>query len=169
MGMFSLDENPTFIKMEERLQRMTAFKPLAKLLDPRAKVFQRNKDGDAGYDIWALNSGLVPSQGVWEFRTGIATAWDPSWVGLILDRSGWGWRGLMRQAGVIDSNYRKEWLVKLYNTASTAIMLEGLDVNPDAKAICQVVFVQCGLEPFEVVTELQASNRVDGFGSSDKK
>lgn len=145
------------------------FKPLAKILDPRAKVFKKAKEGDAGYDIWALNSGLIPSQGVCEFRTGIATAYDPDWVGLVLDRSGWGWRGLMRQAGVIDATYRGEWLVKLYNTSLTAIMVEGLADNPHAKAICQAVFVMCGDGPFTVVDTLPGSVRgASGFGSTDK-
>lgn len=141
----------------------------AKILDPRAKVFKKAKEGDAGYDIWALNSGLVPSQGFRIFKTGIATCFAEGWVGLVLDRSGWGWKGLMRQAGVIDSSYRGEWLVKLYNTSDTPIEIEGLIDNPDAKAICQVVFVQCGDTPFTIVDVLPTSVRgASGFGSSDK-
>ncbi len=141
---------------------------LAKILVPGAKVFKRAKDDDAGFDIWALNSGLVPSQGSSIFRTGIATAFDPRYVGLVLDRSGWGWKGLMKQAGVIDSGYRGEWLVKLYNTSEKAITLEGVLDNPEAKAICQVVFTLCDISAFEVVGILPESIRGEtGFGSSD--
>jgi len=145
------------------------FKPLAKILVPGAKVFTQAKDGDAGYDIWALHTGIVPSQGTCIFKTGIATAYDPDWVGLVLDRSGWGWKGLMKQAGVIDSNYRGEWLVKLYNTSNTPMELEGVLDNPNAKAICQAVFVMCGSGPFQVVDVLPTSVRgAAGFGSTDK-
>jgi dUTP pyrophosphatase len=144
------------------------FKPLAKILVPGAKVFKQARDGDAGYDIWSLHTTVVPSQGVAEFRTGIATAFDPEWVGLVLDRGGWGWKGLMRQAGVIDSNYRGEWLVKLYNTSNQALTLEGVLDNPNAKAICQAIFVQVGLGDFSVVDVLPTSVRgASGWGSSD--
>jgi dUTP pyrophosphatase len=145
------------------------FKPLAKILVPGAKVFKKAKEGDAGYDIWALNTMVVPSQGHAIFKTGIATAYDPDWVGLVMDRSGWGWKGLMRQAGVIDSGYRGEWLVKLYNTSNAPMELEGVLDNPDAKAICQAVFVMCADGEFTVVDVLPTSVRgVSGFGSSDK-
>ena len=145
------------------------FKPLAKILVPGAKVFKKAKDGDAGYDIWALHTMIVPSQGVAIFKTGIATAFDPDWVGLIMDRSGWGWKGLMKQAGVIDSGYRGEWMVKLYNASAQALTLEGVLDNPDAKAICQAIFVQCGDGDFQVVDVLPTSVRgATGFGSSDK-
>jgi dUTP pyrophosphatase len=142
---------------------------LAKILVPGAKVFKRAKDGDAGFDIWALDTTVVPSQGVAEFRTGIATAFDPRYVGLVLDRGGWGWKGLMKQAGVIDSNYRGEWLVKLYNTSQKPIVLEGVLNNSNAKAICQVVFMLCNLTPFTEVDDLPPSDRgASGWGSSDK-
>lgn len=145
------------------------FKPLAKMLDPRAKPFKKAKEGDAGYDIWALNTEWISSQGFRIFKTGIATCFDKGWVGLVLDRSGWGWKGLMRQAGVIDSGYRGEWLVKLYNTSDIPIEVEGLIDNPNAKAICQVVFVPCCDMDFTVVDTLIDSLRGEsGFGSSDK-
>lgn len=141
---------------------------LAKILVPGAKVFQRAKEGDAGYDIWALHTMVVPSQGVAEFKTGIATAYPAGWVGLVMDRSGWGWKGLMKQAGVIDSGYRGEWLVKLFNTSNQTLTLEGVLDNPNAKAICQAIFVQVGLSDFTVVDVLPTSVRgTTGFGSSD--
>lgn len=154
---------------------------LAKILVPGAKVFTKAKEGDGGYDIWAtgwLNDKkeLQPHSRIlapWEsilFMTGIATAFPATHVGLVCDRSGYGVRGLMKQAGVIDSNWRGEWGVKLYNTSSQAIIIESVLENPNAKAACQVVFVPCADEVFKVVDELPESVRGDQWqGSSDIK
>ncbi len=130
---------------------MFNFDPLAKILRPGAKVFEQAKEGDAGFDVWAYESGVIPSQGTARFSTGIATAFQPNWVGLILDRGGWGFKGLMRQAGVVDSNFRDEWLVQIYNSSGRSWPIEGVKDNPNAKALCQVVFCLCSAVAIMVV------------------
>ena len=154
---------------------------LAKILVPGAKVFKKAKKGDGGYDIWVTGwidekKQFIPRDMILHpgeaqlFQTGIATAYPATHVGLVCDRSGYGVRGLMKQAGVIDSNWRGEWGVKLYNTSKDPIKIESVLVNPNAKAACQVVFVQCADEEFKVVDELPESVRGDQWqGSSDKK
>ncbi len=148
---------------------MNNFGGEALIVIPGAKVFEQAKEGDAGYDIWSIETLIIPSKGTTRFRTGIATAFDPNWVGLVLDRGGWGFKGLMRQAGVFDSNWRGEWLVQIYNSSDTPLEIESVLENPKAKAMCQVVFVPCGQGPLMVVDALPKSVRgALGFGSSDK-
>lgn len=154
---------------------------LAKILIAGAKVFKKAKDGDAGYDIFVTGyldtaKQLIPKSfelypdNAQLFMTGIATAFPLTHVGLVCDRSGYGVKGLMKQAGVIDSNYRGEWGCKLYNTSNKPITIESVLENPNAKAACQVVFVPCADEEFQIVDTLPLSVRGDQWqGSSDAK
>jgi dUTP pyrophosphatase len=95
------------------------------------------------------------------FPVGIMTSFPKEWVGLIFDRSGMGVKGIMRQAGVIDSGYRGEWKVKLINLGTEVIHIT------KEKAIAQVVFVPC-MKGIEFVDVLPDSIRGDKWnGSTD--
>lgn len=155
---------------------------LAKILTPGAKVFKKAKEGDGGFDIFVTgyvdaDKKLVPKSFVIEpqqsqlFLTGIATAFPVTHVGLVADRSGYGVKGLMKQAGVIDSNWRGEWGVKLFNSSFKPITVESVLENPDAKAACQVVFVECYDGEFQTIEgDLPPSARGEAWqGSSDKR
>jgi dUTP pyrophosphatase len=135
-----------------------------KLLSPEAKPFEIGRDLDAGYDIFSIGRGFIPSKGGILIDTGIATEFADGYVGLIFDRSSTGIKGLMRRAGVIDSGYRGMWRVSLFNSTDDVITF-----SPD-KAIAQVVFVQYAKRPPEIVEELEKSERGEtGYGSTDKK
>lgn len=139
-----------------------------KILVDGAKPFCKAKKGDAGYDIWSIESGTIAPGQSMAFKTGIATSFPSDWVGLISDRGSTGWKGLMKQAGIVDSNFRGEWVVKLFNTSSTPIEIESVLINPNAKAMAQVVFTICGNEEVKIVDDLEESSRgIKWLGSSD--
>lgn len=151
------------------------FSLVCKVLTDGARPFRRARLGDAGYDVWAAHvkdgdpSGIIAPGQATVFGTGIATAFPDGWVGLVLDRGGQGFKGLMRQAGVVDSNYRGEWFVRILNTSNRDLQIT-LRYADEHKAMCQVVFVPCGYAEPEIVEELPESVRgASGFGSSDAK
>src|SRR5262245_57614404 len=106
-----------------------------KVLVKGARPFKKGRKEDAGYDIWGLEDFVIQAKSVKVVHTGIATAFTEGWVGLILDRGGLGFKGIMRQAGVVDSEYRGEWLVRLLNTSMRAVRID------KDQACAQVVFV----------------------------
>jgi dUTP pyrophosphatase len=124
--------------------------------------FKEGEREDAGYDIFGWYDVIIPSGGFGLFETGIATEFPPGYVGLILDRSGLGFKGLMKLAGVIDSGYRDQWRVKLYNATRKDVTIER------GKACAQVVFVRYEKVKPELVSTLGPSLRgLKGYGSSD--
>lgn len=118
-------------------------------------------DENAGYDLYSMIEHILPPMVSHLFPVGIMTAFPKEWVGLIFDRSGMGVKGIMRQAGVIDSGYRGEWKVKLINLGTEVIHIT------KEKAIAQVVFVPC-MKGIEFVDTLPDSIRGDKWnGSTD--
>lgn len=129
---------------------------------PGAK-FSPCLDENAGYDLFSTIEYILPPMVSHLFPVGIMTAFPKEWVGLIFDRSGMGVKGIMRQAGVIDSGYRGEWKVKLINLGTEVIQIT------KEKAIAQVVFVPV-MKGIEFVDTLPDSIRGDKWnGSSDVK
>lgn len=124
---------------------------------------KKGRDEDAGYDIFSSSSGHILPFTSKIIETNIKTAFAEGYVGMIFDRGSTGLKGLMRQAGVVDSGYRDFWQVKLYNTSH-----EVWSYSPD-KAIAQVVFMNYEKIEIEICTELPTSLRMEGkFGSTDK-
>jgi dUTP pyrophosphatase len=157
------------------------FSLACKVLIPGAKALKKGRKGDAAYDLWATHIRedegqpkpfdkvfLQPGEAA-AFYTGIAVAFTEGWGALICDRSGYGFKGLMKQAGLLDPTFRGQWCIKLLNTSRESIMIQSVLAIPDAKAMCQVIFVPCGDAEPEIVEELPESVRgAAGFGSSDK-
>ncbi|QKN84703.1 dUTPase [Vibrio phage River4] len=143
------------------------------LLNEAAKP-QCMKDGDAGID---LRMNIETAQGYTPllrgesimFGTGVKVAIPKGWVGLIMPRSGLGFKYEIRLAnttGVIDSNYRGEIMVKMRNCGEEDVMLE------DFERVCQMVVVPHYLvhENLEFVDELDETNRGEsGFGDSGRQ
>lgn len=120
--------------------------------------------GNAGWDLFANESRDIPPQSGELISLGIRTAFDPEYVALLWDRSGLSSKhDIHRFAGVIDSNYRGDWKVKLFNHSSRYYRVEKGD------KIIQVLFQRIEDDIYwEVVDELPESIRDEkGFGSSD--
>lgn len=136
-------------------------------LDPAAILPTYATAGSAGADLYALPVGdpVVVGPGETAFlRTGLAAAIPAGYVGLIFARSGLACkRGLApaNKVGVIDSDYRGEWMIALHNHGDSPQI-----VNPGDR-IAQFVLVPV-LTPLMVeVDSLDETARgVGGFGST---
>lgn len=100
------------------------------------------------------------------FSTGIKMAIPEGWCGVLrFEKSG---RGVKQQlhnvAGLIDSDYRGEIRVQLWNTGSEPVTIHHGD------KIAQMVFLPIGQAIFEEVTELDETTRGEnGFGSTGER
>lgn len=140
-----------------------------KLLNDRAKVPTKGSIDAAGYDLYCAEvdeRNINPGNSIL-LSTGIATEIPKGYVGLIFPRSGLGVKQNLRLAngtGVIDSDYRGEWKVCLYNDSQVVRTIQPGD------RIAQVVFLPYASFDFETVDSLDETERGDGgFGHSGMK
>jgi dUTP pyrophosphatase len=142
-----------------------------KKLDPRAVTPTRATDFSAGFDLSALvpkgtGSVCIPPQESRMIPTGIAFEIPEGHVGLLFGRSGLGCKSNLRPAncvGVIDSDYRGEVKVCLYNDSNKHALIT------DSLRIAQMVIVPCSMDVLEEVDDLNDTVRGDnGFGSTGK-
>ena len=139
-----------------------------KLLDPRAKLPTYGTDHAAGADLYALTHGPVEIApgGTALIRTGIAVAIPQGYMGLIFARSGLATKqGLApaNKVGVIDSDYRGELIVFLHNHSNRPHTIE------DGERIAQMVITPCFTAQFQIVDELDETQRGSGgFGSTGR-
>lgn len=140
-------------------------KPVSiKRLDPSAVMPTRANKTDAGYDLYALEDVQVPAINHKIIKTGISIAIPVGYVGLIWPRSGLAYKnGLDVFAGVIDSGYRGDVGVILYNSR-----LQHYQVKKGDR-VAQILFQK--IEDFDLV-EVDSLDDTDrgsgGFGSTGK-
>ncbi|NDG84215.1 MAG: dUTP diphosphatase [Proteobacteria bacterium] len=132
-------------------------------LDPAARVPVRAYEHDAGLDLYSLERHtLAPGEGR-IFKTGIALEIDPGFVGLVWDRSSMGKRGIKTLGGVIDSGYRGEVGVILWNLSKEPQEIQSGD------KIAQLLIQPISTPVSREVEILSSSERgTGGFGSSGK-
>ena len=135
-----------------------------KLLDENAIVPTFANPGDAGADLYSLESVTIQGRTQKLVRTGIALEIPLGYMGLIRPRSGLATKlGIgMNSSGVVDSGYRGEISVTLINHSDQAH-----NISPGQR-IAQIVFVPVisGFS-FEVVNELSDTERgAGGYGST---
>lgn len=137
-----------------------------KLLNDKAQIPTRATDQSAGYDLYAANEEPI-TIGPGENGTiplGFATEMPVNMYGAIYARSGLASRDGLRPAncvGIIDSDYRGEWMVVLHNDSGSYRDITAGD------RIAQVVFGNCFPVGFEVVDNISGTARGNGgFGST---
>jgi len=86
-----------------------------KRIHEAARLPRYGHRGDAGLDLFSIESRLFEPGEVKPVRTGIQVSIPEGYVGLIWDKSGISLNGVHRLAGVIDSGYRGEVKVVLVN------------------------------------------------------
>lgn len=133
-------------------------------LDPNAKIPTKGYPNSAGYDLYPLSAGVIePGERVC-IPLGFATEFPANFVAQVDDRGGCGFVGLTHLAGVIDSDFRGEWMVVMFNTAKTPYKYD------QHKGIAQVLFIEVEQAEFEETIALSPSLRGGGkHGSSDVK
>lgn len=154
---------------------MLTIRVLFKQIHPNAKKPTRSTEHAMGYDLYCVCSPifeydiskekyykeLAPGES-YLFDIGIACAIQEGWGCLLWDRSGMGAkRNIHRLAGVIDADWRKNWMVSLINLSKETQRIYAGD------RIAQGVFTQQINVDFEEVDVLPWGLRGEaGFGSS---
>lgn len=146
---------------------MTSIK--IKKLNENAIIPTYGTEFSAGADLYALQGEAVtvePHQTVM-IHTGLAMEIPEGYAGLIFARSGLASkRGLApaNKVGVVDPDYRGEFMVALHNHTDEPRTVEG------GERVAQLVIVPFIQGSFEVANELSETVRGEGgFGSTGKK
>ena len=121
----------------------------------------RAKYNDAGSDVRALGSFTVSPYSVSKIPLGFGVQIPDGYMGLLLPRSGLNSRGITVLFSPIDSGYRGELAINVYNTTN-----EPYEIKEGDK-IGQLVITPCVISDF--VWELGEERGTNGFGSTDEK
>ncbi|MBO7303482.1 MAG: dUTP diphosphatase [Clostridia bacterium] len=144
------------------------FKMKIKKLNERAVTPTYGSEFSAGADLYACEGKeiIIEAGETKLIHTGIAMEIPNGYVGLIYARSGLAAkRGLApaNKVGVIDSDYRGEIMVALYNQSGTSQAIA------DGERIAQIVFTPYASAEFSVVDSLDDTDRGEGgFGSTGR-
>lgn len=137
-----------------------------KRLHPKAILPIRSTTHAAGYDLYAIQDGIVPANGKACIPTGWAIRLPKGKYGRIAPRSGLALKShLDVGAGVVDEDYSKEVGVVIFNHA-----VEDFHYK-QGQAIAQMIITTCHTQYKSVeVASLPDidSTRTGGYGSTDK-
>jgi len=132
-------------------------------LDPGAYEPTRAHDTDAGLDLRATITQVIPPMGNAVFRTGVHVELPHGTAGLLVSKSGLNVNANITSTGLIDEQYSGEILVKLYNHGNKCITIE------QGQKISQLVVIPVVYESVEVVDEIEVKGRGNnGIGSTGK-
>ena len=129
-----------------------------KLLSDLAKIPTQGTHFSAGYDLYAAEGTIVPRLGRKLIKTNVSMAIPMNHYGRIAPRSGLAYKnGIDVLAGVIDSDYRGDIGVILYNTDNNIDFV----VNVGDK-IAQIIIEPCNSANFVKTETLPATKRGEG-------
>lgn len=134
-----------------------------KLLSSNAKLPTYGTAQAAGADLYADQDVTIPRHSYAAIPIGMAIAMPPNCWAQIAPRSGLALQqGIMVMGGVIDSDYRGEIKVILYNAGGSIFHVTA------GMRIAQLIVHSRPWQPeFHAVTDLAATERADkGFGST---
>eukprot|EP00960_Hanusia_phi_P074852 768332-Hanusia_phi.AAC.1 len=120
--------------------------------------------GSACYDIYSAEDKIIKKKSREGISTGIQTEFPKNYLLRVLPRSGLSFKyGIESGSGVIDSDYRGEIKVLLYNHSDEDYIVKKGD------RIAQMAFMKIELPDLEQVNELSDTDRNNGgFGSTGK-
>ena len=137
-----------------------------KLLHPQARLPRHAHPGDAGADLCSVEEVTIPPGERRDVGTGLALAIPLGHAGFVQPRSGLAARHgimLVNSPGLIDSGYRGEVRVLLYNSGNEPFAVAV------GERIAQLVIQRVEEPAFVEVQELSDTVRGEGgFGSSGR-
>lgn len=135
-----------------------------KKLSPLAKLPQRAHPTDSGADLFALERTVLPARAITKVHTGIAVELPENTSGIIWGKSSVESKGIKAMAGLVDSPYRGELIVCMYNLNEQDFVFEA------GQKVAQLVVLPTLYPAFEEVSELTDTSRGEGgFGSTGVK
>jgi dUTP pyrophosphatase len=130
-------------------------------LDNCAKMPTRAHETDAGLDIYARETKVIPAKGSAVFDTGVHIELPKGTVGMLKSKSGLYVKHGITSEGVIDVGFTGSIVAKLSNNSS-----EDYTVNAGDK-ITQLVILPILTPELELADSLDDTERGDnGFGST---
>jgi len=135
-----------------------------KKLDEEAIVPSKANSSDAGFDLYSTLDTIIKPDSRKVINTGISIAIPKGHAGLIWPRSGMAVKqGIDVFAGVVDSGYRGEVMVCLYNSSDSPVGITKGD------RIAQILIQPVPLMRIKEVDDLDDTSRGSGgFGSSGR-
>lgn len=133
------------------------------MLDENAIMPTRAHKTDAGLDLYARETQVIPAKESAIFDTGVHVELPPNTAGFLKSKSGLNVKHGITSEGVIDVGYTGSIVAKLYNNS-------GYDytVNKGDK-ITQLVILPILTPDLELVESLEETERGNGgFGSTGK-
>lgn len=133
-------------------------------LYPDAKIPQYAHHNDAGMDLFSVEKVTINPGERLQIKTGIAMEIPDGYVGLVWDKSGLSQKfGLKTLGGVVDSGYRGEIMVGMYNLSTEPYVFEV------GHKVAQMLIQKVEQPSIIEVEELSESVRGDNaFGSTGK-
>ena len=139
-----------------------------KLMNQHSKPPTRATDGSVAFDCYADLGG---EGRVVELRPGdrqliglgFAIALDKERAAVLAPRSGLGSKGLIlsNTIGIIDMDYRQEVMAMMFNASNKAV-----HVIKHGDRICQMMISVVDTSGFQIVGDLDKTERLGGFGST---
>lgn len=131
-------------------------------LNDCARTPTKANESDAGFDLYASHGAILERHTHKLIKTGIAMQIPKGYVGLIWPRSGMAYKhGIDVFAGVIDSGYRGDVGVILYNSQYSDYNVKKGD------RIAQIIIQKVENFEFTEVSDLNKADRENnGFGST---
>ena len=133
------------------------------VLDENAFMPTRAYPTDAGLDLYATETKVVPARGSAVFDTGLHIELPKGTAGMVKSKSGLNVKHNLTSEGVVDVGYVGSICVKLYNHGDKDYTVSRGD------KISQLVIVPILTPTLELVDSLEETERgTGGFGSTGK-
>lgn len=133
-------------------------------IDVGGYVPKRAHETDAGLDLKATESQIVPAKESALFHTGVHIKLPRGTAGIVISKSGLDVKQGIFSLGLIDEGYRGEIMVNLHNFGGYDYKVEKGD------KISQLVVVPVLYEPIEIVDFIDDDSErgCNGFGSTGR-
>lgn len=132
-----------------------------KLLSQGARMPGLALNGDVGYDLHVIGQHTIMAGMSQDLPTGVAIGMHDDIYGRITGRSSSARKGLLVTEGILDSGYRGELFVHVFNATRRTIVIE------DGDRLAQLIFMPAIRPSLLPVDELPPSDRGSkGFGST---
>lgn len=135
-----------------------------KILDGIKFAPKKGSEEAAGIDLFAPEDGIVEPLQRKVIKLGIKGEFPKGFTAILWDRSGLAAKqGITVLGGLVDSDYRGEWMVTLFNTTGESFRFKA------GERICQVVFLPIPSVEVVISKDLSESKRGEGgLGSTGK-